>query len=74
MRNWYLWQRHQFIQAKTNAAHHSIFQLANGVWDVSFVNQNILGLHEEPIPIRCFTFIIVYGRQVPRLKRFNGFG
>lgn len=45
--SWYLWRRHQVVQAKPNPAHHSISQLANAGWDVSVVTQNIDDLHER---------------------------
>ncbi|MCE0962202.1 SIR2 family NAD-dependent protein deacylase [Pseudomonas putida] len=45
--SWYLWRRHQVGQAKPNAAHLAIPELANAGWDVSVITQNIDDLHER---------------------------
>lgn len=45
--SWYLWRRHQVSQAKPNAAHLAIPQLATTGRDISVVTQNIDDLHER---------------------------
>jgi NAD-dependent deacetylase len=44
---WYLWRRNQAKQAKPNAAHHMITQLAHSGRSVFVVTQNIDDLHER---------------------------